>query len=97
MPGLNRKGPRGEGAMTGRKLGKCNPENKGKTDDEIMRDRVFSSGQEQGGSKGQGAGQGLGQRANQGIGQNNGFGFGRGRGLGLGMGLGLGRRRGRGQ
>lgn len=25
MPNLNRKGPLGEGAQTGRKLGKCNP------------------------------------------------------------------------
>jgi hypothetical protein len=30
MPGLNRRGPNGEGAMTGRRQGRCNPENKGK-------------------------------------------------------------------
>ena len=30
MPGLNRKGPNGEGPMTGNKNGLCNPENKDK-------------------------------------------------------------------
>lgn len=67
MPNLNRKGPNGEGAMTGRKLGKCNPENKGKTDEEIMRDRALSG-------QGQGQGRGLGQ------GRGRGLGLGRGRG-----------------
>lgn len=28
MPGLDRTGPEGLGSQTGRKLGKCNPENK---------------------------------------------------------------------
>lgn len=32
MPGLNRTGPQGEGPMTGRKQGKCNPKNRKKTD-----------------------------------------------------------------
>jgi hypothetical protein len=36
MPGLNRKGPNGQGFMTGRGMGKCNPINKGKTDEEIL-------------------------------------------------------------
>lgn len=36
MANLNRKGPMNEGPMTGRKLGRCNKENKGKTDTEIM-------------------------------------------------------------
>lgn len=30
MPGLNRTGPFGEGPKTGRGLGRCNPDNKGK-------------------------------------------------------------------
>lgn len=25
MPGLNKKGPQGDGAMTGRAMGRCNP------------------------------------------------------------------------
>ena len=36
MPGLNRRGPNGEGPMTGRRMGRCNPDNKGKIDDEIL-------------------------------------------------------------
>jgi hypothetical protein len=39
MANLNRKGPQNEGPMTGRKLGHCNPENKGKTDAEIYAQR----------------------------------------------------------
>jgi hypothetical protein len=38
MPGLNRKGPLGEGPRTGRGLGRCNPQNKGKTEEEILLD-----------------------------------------------------------
>ena len=34
MPGLNRKGPLGEGPRTGRGLGRSNPQNKGKTEEE---------------------------------------------------------------
>lgn len=43
MPGLNRRGPNGEGAMTGRRMGRCNPANKGKTDDEILQNRTCES------------------------------------------------------
>jgi len=28
MPGFDRRGPNGEGSMTGRKMGRCNPENR---------------------------------------------------------------------
>jgi hypothetical protein len=69
MPGLNRKGPNGEGAMTGRKMGKCNPENKGKTDEEILQNRASSTPS------------GLGM----GHGHGRGHGFGKGLGLGKGM------------
>jgi len=70
MPNLNRKGPEGAGAMTGRKLGKCSPDNKGKTDEEILKERASST------TPVQGIGRGLGF----------GFGFGRGRGRGRGLG-----------
>ena len=72
MPGLNRRGPNNEGPMTGRRTGRCNPENKGKTSDEIMQDRIasFQSG----------AGKGFGPR-----GRGLGRGQGRGRGCGQGM------------
>ncbi len=68
MPGLNRRGPNGEGAMTGRRLGRCNPDNKGKTDDEINLLRASHPKQ--------GLGQGNGQNG-------RGNGLGRGRGLRL--------------
>jgi hypothetical protein len=39
MPGLNRRGPVGNGPMTGRKMGRCNPGNKGKNEEEILHER----------------------------------------------------------
>jgi len=73
MPGFNRKGPQGEGPMTGRRMGRCNPNNKGKTDDEILQNRDSSVVPEQGIGRGLGFGCGLG------IGRGQG---GPGRGLG---------------
>ena len=35
MPGLNRLGPLGDGPMTGRRMGRCNPSQIGKTDDQL--------------------------------------------------------------
>jgi hypothetical protein len=71
MPGLNRKGPNGEGAMTGRRMGRCNPENKGKNVEEIAQNREITS------NKGHGFGQGLGLRHGQGQGKGMGKGQGR--------------------
>jgi len=68
MSGLNRKGPNGEGAMTGRRMGRCNPDNKGKTDDEILQNRTSSE------QLGQGMGQGMGR----GLGRGRGLGKGQG-------------------
>jgi hypothetical protein len=56
--------------MSGRKLGRCNPENKGKADEEIIRNKDASV------QPGQGFGFGLGR----------GRGLGHGRGLGQGLG-----------
>jgi len=65
MPVLNRKGPNGYGPMTGRKMGRCNPENKGKTDDEIIQSNSNSSQSDQrmgpGRRRGMGKGKGLGK------------------------------------
>lgn len=73
MPNLDRKGPNGEKAMSGRKLGKCNPENKGKTDEEILLARATAP---------TGSSMGLGR------GFGRGFGLGKGLGKGLGFGRG---------
>ena len=89
MPRLNNRGPLGEGPMTGRRMGRCNPDNKGKTDDEILQSRDSS----------QQLGQGLGRRLRfggghsfgRGQGLGRGHGFGRGQGMGHGQGFGHGR------
>ncbi len=73
MPGLNRKGPNGEGAMTGRKMGRCNPTNKGKTDEEILQSRDAKSSMPEivpGRGLGQGQGRGLGRGQGLGRGRN---------------------------
>ncbi len=79
MPGLNRKGPNGEGAMTGRKMGRCNPDNKGKTDDEIIQNRMSASPANQEMGYGMGRGRGFGR----GFGPGRGFASGLGRGMAM--------------
>lgn len=37
MPGLNQTGPMGQGPMTGRRMGRRNPDNKRNPNDEIKR------------------------------------------------------------
>jgi hypothetical protein len=73
MPGLNRKGPNGEGAMTGRRMGRCNPENRGKPVEEIAQNREIAT------EKGKGFGVGFGHR--HGAGQGKGLGHGQGRAM----------------
>jgi len=69
MPGENGMGPMGTGPMTGRKLGKCNPQEN-------------NTGQGRG--LGQGFGRGQGRGLGQGFGRGQGRGLGRGLGQGLG-------------
>jgi hypothetical protein len=68
MPGLNRRGPSGEGAMTGRKLGRCQPENKGAAEEAIMQSRETQNPmwmqRRQGRGCGKGFGKGHGHRNN---------------------------------
>jgi hypothetical protein len=70
MPGLNRRGPLSDGPMTGRKRGRCNPENKTRTDEELIlnrnpenpdRDRIFGRGSGKGRGCLVGRGLGLGR------------------------------------
>lgn len=74
MPNLDRKGPNGEKAMSGRKLGKCNPANKGKTDEEILLARATE----------------VPTGSSMGLGRGFGRGFGLGKGMGKGQGFGRG-------
>ncbi len=62
MPGLNRKGPDGNGAMTGRKMGQCNPTNKGKSESEILENRKVLVQDQTFWGFGKGRGQGQGRR-----------------------------------
>ncbi len=81
MPGLNRRGPNGEGSRTGRGLGRCNPQNKGKTDEEILWERTENdSNQEIFYARDRQLGYGKGR----GLGKGNGLGLGRGKGPHLG-------------
>lgn len=74
MSALNRKGPNEEGPMTGRRMGRCNPNNKGKTEDEIIQDRLSSAPAIQKSEYELTGGRGLGR----GFGARGGLGRGRG-------------------
>jgi hypothetical protein len=81
MPGLNRRGPEGQGPRTGRGLGRCNSANKGKTDEEIEQARQDAApfnqqgnGEPQansgnGGGNGRGRVRGMGRRCRNGRGR----------------------------
>lgn len=89
MPGFDRKGPSGEGPMTGRAMGRCT--NKG----EIPADSVDQTSLQGQNAKENGQA-GLCQRLGRGLGRiGRGLGRGlcmrRGRGAGTGQGRGLGR------
>lgn len=70
MPNLNHKGPQGDGPQTGNKQGKCNPENKGLSDEAIKEKREIKKGKGGNRGGGSGLGQGKGQRKNSGRGQS---------------------------
>ncbi|MEA1873475.1 MAG: hypothetical protein U9N51_03470 [Bacteroidota bacterium] len=68
MPNLNHKGPEGQGPKTGNNQGKCNPENKGLNDEEIINKKQHPN---------------LGKTfAGKGRGQNQGRGIGKSKGRG---------------
>jgi hypothetical protein len=68
MPNLNRRGPMGEGPMTGRRMGRCNSDNKEKPVDEIIQNNESSVKPEQGFGLGRGRGQGRGRGPGRGMG-----------------------------
>lgn len=101
MANLNRKGPMNEGPMTGRKLGRCNKENKGKTDTEIMEWRASTNQARQGMHRGLGCQQeqqtGFVDRCKEFFGMGQGFRNGKGNGRRCAQGRGRGFGRGNGQ
>lgn len=91
MPGLDRQGPPfGDGNQSGRRMGKCNPENKDTSTNPIgmgrrWRNRFDDSNEEQNDLKAFiGRGLGRGRREGQGFGRGLGRGFGRGMNPGQG-------------
>ncbi|MDD3322585.1 MAG: DUF5320 domain-containing protein [Paludibacter sp.] len=64
MPGLNQKGPKGQGAMSGRKMGKCTNFGKNKNDqienDEQSTENIPENGKGRGLGRGKGLGRGQG-------------------------------------
>ncbi len=75
MPGLDSTGPMGQGAQTGRRMGKCSGN---EVDDTLMPGRRFFRG----------AGRGIGRRNFKGNYEENFGGRGRGRGRGIRFGMG---------
>lgn len=66
MPGFDRRGPEGEGPMTGRGLGRCNENAKRTDDDQEMNERGWGRGWRfrfGGGGRGFRNGRGFGRRS----------------------------------
>lgn len=69
MPGMNRKGPDGEGAMSGRGRGRCNPSNSETNSFDASEGAVMNAPFRQGAGRGMGQGQGQGRGMGQGQAQ----------------------------
>lgn len=81
MPGFNRKGPRGEGPMTGRQMGKCTDFGADNTNEVGGMGRGLGLGRGRRGG-GRGMGRGFGRACGSGLRFGAGFGRGQGRGFG---------------
>lgn len=66
MPRFDRTGPEGQGSQTGRKLGKCNPNNQGTTEQHDSKETTKGLGRRLGRGIGGGTGRGLGRRNGRG-------------------------------
>lgn len=82
MPGFNRKGPDGEGAMSGRGRGGCNPSNRVSNNFDVLEGAGMNVPFRQGAGRGMGQGQGRGQGQGQGRGMGQGQGMRRSNGSG---------------
>jgi hypothetical protein len=88
MANFNHKGPENQGSQTGRKLGKCNPDNKGLTEEEIINK---NANQPQQGARRQANNISSSEMENDtrprnGIGRGRGLGKSSGKGRGIGKG-----------
>ncbi|MCW3806713.1 DUF5320 domain-containing protein [Plebeiibacterium marinum] len=66
MPRFDRTGPEGQGSQTGRKMGKCNPNNRETTEQIDVNETSRGLGRGFGRRTGRGAGKGLGRRNERG-------------------------------
>lgn len=74
MPGFNRLGPLGEGPMTGRKMGRCNPPNSEKSNAGLFTDSADSKKPEAI-ERGHGRGRCMGRGHGWGMGRSMRYGF----------------------
>jgi hypothetical protein len=74
MPGFDRTGPEGQGSQTGRKMGKCNPNNQGTNEQLDVNETSRGLGRRFGQGIGRGFGRGTGKGAGRGLGRRNGRG-----------------------
>ena len=89
MPGLNGRGPQGEGPLTGRGIGRCRPAPSQGTDETVPNvDNTNSPNDTNSSDNVPVAGQGMGMAWRRGGGGGGGMGRGMGRGTGRGMGRG---------
>jgi len=70
MPGFDRTGPEGQGSQTGRRLGKCNPNNQESSEQSDVKEYPRGLGRR----FGRGMGRGFGRGAGRGLGRRNGGG-----------------------
>lgn len=78
MPGLNHKGPTGQGPMTGRRMGRCtnfgtNLKKHPETDNEIPENKITENPSESMPGRGMGMGRGFGRGRGRGLGRQNRF------------------------
>ncbi len=74
MPGFDRTGPEGQGSQTGRKMGKCNSNNRETTEQFDVNETSRGLGRKFGQGIGRGFGRGTGKGAGRGLGRRNGRG-----------------------
>ena len=86
MPRFDKTGPEGKGSQTGRRMGTCNPEGRGRNRQEDA-DNSLGTPKRDGSGQGSGQGSGGGQGAGDGRGKGNRKG-GLGRFFGMGKGKG---------
>lgn len=74
MPGMNRRGPEGEGPMSGRERGRCNPSNRESNNFDAPAGRGANAPFRRDAGRGLGQGQGMGRGQGEGVRRRDGSG-----------------------